>query len=128
RVRVGLQYTSDSVVLMIDDDGAGFDSSARQAPGSSGGYGLFGMEERARLLGGEVQIDSTPGWGTRIRASLPYRPMREGVEPRAPAAPVQTFTALPSVRPEAATPERYGNGARALRVLIADDHAIVRQG
>ena len=127
RVRIGLQYTGDSVVLLIDDDGAGFDAGARPAPGSSGGYGLFGMEERARLLGGEVQIDSTPGWGTRIRAALPYRPMREPLELRAPAAPAPSYSSLPPARSEPGRAE-YGHGGRALRVLIADDHAIVRQG
>lgn len=128
RVRIGLQYTGDSVVLLIDDDGAGFDAGARPAPGSSGGYGLFGMEERARLLGGEVQIDSTPGWGTRIRAALPYRPMREPLELRAPAAPAPSYSSLPPARSETGSAAAYGHGGRALRVLIADDHAIVRQG
>ena len=128
RVRIGLQYTGDSVVLLIDDDGAGFDAGARPAPGSSGGYGLFGMEERARLLGGEVQIDSTPGWGTRIRAALPYRPMREPLELRAPAAPAPAYSSLPPARSEPGSAAAYGHAGRALRVLIADDHAIVRQG
>ena len=77
RIRIGLQYGADSVALLVEDDGVGFDTSAVGAPDLTGGYGLFGMDERARLLGGEVQIDSTPGWGTRIRAVLPYRASRE---------------------------------------------------
>ena len=128
RVRIGLQYGSDTVVLIVDDDGAGFDAGARPAPGSAGGYGLFGMEERARLLGGEVQIDSTPGWGTRIRAVLPYRLMRESVELRAPVSPSPSHAALAPIRLASAPQGSYGEGRRALRVLIADDHAIVRQG
>ncbi len=120
RVRIGLQFAGDSVVLMIDDDGAGFEASSRPAPGVAGGYGLFGMEERARLLGGDVQIDSTPGWGTRIRATLPYRRMREAVELPAPQVTSYAHSAIVPYRPE--------NTEGALRVLIADDHAIVRQG
>jgi DNA-binding NarL/FixJ family response regulator/signal transduction histidine kinase len=118
RVRIGLQFGADRVVLIIDDDGAGFDVTARAAPDATGGYGLFGMEERARQLGGDLQIDSTPGWGTRIRAALPYRAGREGAESR--TAP----RAAPSV------PDRAESsvGALSLRVLVADDHAIVRKG
>jgi DNA-binding NarL/FixJ family response regulator/signal transduction histidine kinase len=122
RVRIGLQYGAEAVVLIVEDDGLGFDPAARAVPDTTGGYGLFGMEERARLLGGEVQIDSTAGWGTRIRAALPYRINREATEsrPLAGSAP----------RPAAIAPGRAESisGTHALRVLIADDHAIVRQG
>src|SRR5205085_721783 len=45
RVRVGLQYGQDQVVLIIEDDGVGFDATAASARGSNGGYGLFGMNE-----------------------------------------------------------------------------------
>src|SRR5262249_9134770 len=64
RVRVGLQYGPEEVLLVVEDDGVGFDMAVRAAPGPEGGYGLFGMNERARLLGGEARIESTPGWGT----------------------------------------------------------------
>jgi len=64
------------VTLIVEDDGVGFDMSARSVSDTVG-YGLFGMNERARLLHGEVQIESVPGWGTRIRAALPYRQERE---------------------------------------------------
>ena len=73
RVRVGLQFGGDEVMLLIEDDGMGFDASAVRTPGVEGGYGLFGMEERAQLVGGALHIDSTPGWGTRIRVVMPYR-------------------------------------------------------
>ena len=37
----------------------------------SGGLGLFGMSERAGYLGGRVDVESTPGGGTRVRAEIP---------------------------------------------------------
>jgi len=125
RVRIGLQYGPDMAVLMVEDDGVGFDPAARMSPDASGGYGLFGMEERARLLGGDVQIDSTPGWGTRVRASLPYRASRDVTDTRPPAA-----TPVPARLPSANVSSRAEvlPGTRALRILIADDHAIVRKG
>lgn len=68
-VRVGLVYGSDGVAVIIEDDGCGFDPDAT----GSRGVGLPGLVARAVQVGGRVRIDSTPGWGTRIRADLPYR-------------------------------------------------------
>ena len=69
RVEVSLEYGPESVVLRVRDDGAGFDSARTQ----SGGFGLIGMRERARLLGGDVEIRSEPGEGTLVEATLPGR-------------------------------------------------------
>jgi signal transduction histidine kinase/DNA-binding NarL/FixJ family response regulator len=70
-VRVGLVYGTDGVSVIVEDDGHGFDLSAQDAR-PHGGVGLAGLVRRAAQVGGHVQIDSTPGWGTRIRADLPY--------------------------------------------------------
>lgn len=70
-VRVGLVYGSDGVSVIVEDDGRGFDLVARDARPHAG-MGLAGLVRRASQVGGRVQIDSTPGWGTRIRADLPY--------------------------------------------------------
>jgi NarL family two-component system sensor histidine kinase YdfH len=56
------------LVLDISDDGIGFDPKAH--PGS-GHYGLIGIRERARLLGGSLTIRSAPDAGTRLQVSLP---------------------------------------------------------
>lgn len=72
-VRVGIVYGTEDVTLLVQDDGAGFDRSAvgpADDEGSSG-VGLAGMVERAELVGGTVEVESTPGWGTRVRASIP---------------------------------------------------------
>jgi two-component system, NarL family, sensor histidine kinase DevS len=50
----------------IKDDGRGFDATA-----PTGGFGLIGMHERAELLDGDLEIESAPGEGTTVRASLP---------------------------------------------------------
>ena len=51
--------------LQVIDDGAGFD------PGQARGSGLGGMRERLRLHGGRLELRSTPGHGTRLRATVP---------------------------------------------------------
>ena len=67
-VRVGLMYGSEAVSVIVEDDGRGFDLAAVDARTS----GLAGLVTRAAQLGGRVHADSTRGWGTRIRADVPY--------------------------------------------------------
>jgi len=177
RVRIGIQYNAEDVTLLVEDDGVGFDTETRALPGPDGGYGLFGMNERVRLIGGSLQIDTTLGWGTRIRVVLPYRPssplssrptedsqahlqnQRKAedsaalleppiaysdtlLSPVSPALSVPQSTSAARIIPTPAAPStaspsiRPGNGpafqtesaTQMLRVLIADDHALVRQG
>jgi signal transduction histidine kinase len=68
---VRLEARPDVLELRIEDRGAGFDPATAR-PGGSGG--LAGMQERARLLGGQMFIDSAPGRGTRVVALLPATP------------------------------------------------------
>jgi two-component system, NarL family, sensor histidine kinase UhpB len=68
RVLIRLEAVGRSVLACIEDDGFGF---AVVDEMSSGGLGLFGMQERAAYVGGTVEIESEPGRGTRIRATIP---------------------------------------------------------
>jgi PAS domain S-box-containing protein len=71
-VRVELTLSSTELILSIQDDGAGFDvATARLRATTGGSFGLLGMEERARLLGGSCEIDSAIGCGTTVRVRLP---------------------------------------------------------
>ena len=72
QVGVTLHYEDDRVRLTVQDDGRGFDpDSPRQTSASGGGFGLIGMRERARLLGGELKVESSPGKGTLVETTLP---------------------------------------------------------
>jgi PAS domain S-box-containing protein len=72
--RTWIELTSDDTGyhLVIRDDGAGFpvDETLHTAP-RAGHLGLVGMRERTELLGGELDIASAPGRGTRIAARFP---------------------------------------------------------
>lgn len=65
-VDISLVEQDDRVELVVRDDGAGF-----VADEAHEGFGLLGMHERARLVDGELTVESTPGAGTTIRATIP---------------------------------------------------------
>lgn len=67
RISLSLIQEGDSVQLEVRDWGVGFDPDSVNADH----FGLEGIRERARLLGGEAAIASRPGKGTRIRVVLP---------------------------------------------------------
>ncbi len=98
-VRVGVMYGADEVAVVVEDDGRGFDPA--DAGVRRGGLGLTGIVARAQQFGAELRIESTPGWGTRIRARVPYA---------------------------AAGPDREPGGAASWRILVVDRRAVVRAG
>ncbi len=60
------------LVLTIEDDGVGFDvSAARERAARGGSLGILGMEERAALAGGSIEISSRVGKGTAILVRFP---------------------------------------------------------
>jgi len=67
---VSLVRAAERLELEVSDAGCGFDPAAARGRG----FGLAGMTERVRLAGGDCQIDSSPGHGTRIRVTLPVSP------------------------------------------------------
>jgi len=75
--RIGVRLDRAAVAdgsgrIEISDDGCGFDVAARSA--AEGHFGIRGMQERARRIGGRVEIDSTPAAGTRVTLTLPASP------------------------------------------------------
>lgn len=64
---VGLIIAPQRVTLLIQDDGRGFDVDDTAADR----FGLIGMRERVRLVGGKLKVQSCPGTGTRVEATVP---------------------------------------------------------
>jgi signal transduction histidine kinase len=69
RADVILERRPDHVLLIVEDDGVGFDTTAQNETGQ--GFGLLGMQERATLVGATLEIESAPGNGTTILVRLP---------------------------------------------------------
>ncbi|SMD24373.1 sensor histidine kinase [Kibdelosporangium aridum] len=70
RAGITLSYMDDVVLLDVRDDGVGFEPDAA-GPGDASGYGLGTMRQRLLGVGGTLEIESTPGEGTAIGASVP---------------------------------------------------------
>ena len=98
RAGVTLSYMEDVVSLDVRDDGAGF--AVTSAEGSranghradetpaAGGFGLIAMRQRVSRLAGQLEIESEPGAGTAVSASLPAIPL--GPSPQATTAEEST--------------------------------------
>jgi len=67
---IELEFADDLVALQIKDDGKGFVPGAGAGP-SDGHFGLLGMTERAKRLGGQVFLSSIPGSGATVRVEIP---------------------------------------------------------
>ena len=98
-VRILLNNEDDLYTVLIEDDGLGMTDSAEGLPGGHAGLAI--MRERTERLQGQIVIESEPGEGTRI---------------------VLMFNAPP---PAARRPARRDAD---MRVLLIDDHALVRKG
>jgi signal transduction histidine kinase len=71
QIEVELLYDEKDFTLRIRDDGRGINRELLSGGGREGHYGLPGMRERARLVGGELTIWSEVGSGTELELSIP---------------------------------------------------------
>jgi len=69
-VAVLLERRGDEAVLVVEDDGQGFDRT-KLTGSSETGIGLIGMDERASLVGGTLEIETAPGRGTTVFVRVP---------------------------------------------------------
>src|SRR4051794_14818046 len=75
RVSVIVEPYDGNVVVIVEDDGCGFDE---EAAGRDARLGLLGMKERVVLVGGTLQVESSVGAGTTVRVRIPVRQTEEG--------------------------------------------------
>ena len=112
---VKVQVMGKSLEIKVEDGGKGFNVPERTAEGK--GFGLFSIEERIRAFGGTMLIDSIPGEGARFVVTVP-------LTRRMIKAPSNTAA---GEEESGETLTRRAKGKR-LRILIADDHEVVREG
>jgi signal transduction histidine kinase len=116
RVQVD-RLEGDLVRIVVSDDGAGFEPSRLEKKGPlESGMGLFGIRERINYVGGTVAIDSAPGRGARVTLTARVR------------KPEDAAQAVHAGSPAAPAPAAATGAVRKIRVLLVDDHKIMRQG
>ena len=73
RVEIDLYQDGDKLVLSVQDDGCGFDPARVRAQAVAGGsVGVLGMQERAMLIGGQLDIASARGQGSAVRLRVTW--------------------------------------------------------
>lgn len=95
---LGVEVVEGELRIVVADEGPGFDPSRLTSAGELGGFGLFSIRERLQLIGGSMQIQSAPGCGARFTLILGLA-----------GSELQTRV-------------------DKIRVLLVDDHAILREG
>ncbi len=80
-VSIIVEKSAENIVAIIEDDGVGFDMDILTNPDSKEvGLGIFGMQERALLIGGELVVESWPGKGTTLYLKIPLEEKRGDLE------------------------------------------------
>jgi signal transduction histidine kinase len=84
-IEAEIHYEDRALRLRVRDDGRGIDPKILTAGGRTGHWGLTGMRERAKRIGGQLEIWSQTGAGTEVELSIPsaiaYEPARDGRGP-----------------------------------------------
>lgn len=123
---VTLNRQGDSLIAQVRDAGKGFDPARPQqqdADSVSTKFGLFSIRERMYALGGKFEIASEPGVGTVATLTLPLLTHRKKKRPQ------DALSSTPGGDDSLDTPQAEGREAGApVRVILVDDHKIVRQG
>ncbi len=121
QARIRVRRLGRCICLSVSDRGRGFDPlELRQTPG----FGLLSIRERIELLGGRMKIHSVKGQGTTFHIVIPDGPLVEDGYPAVGAGP----RARPTAEAKPGDRGLGGHGGPPLRVLLADDHEIVREG
>ncbi|MDQ6677726.1 MAG: sensor histidine kinase [Acidobacteriota bacterium] len=80
-VAVTVEQNPETLVICVEDDGAGFALNDQNGPARRSGLGILGMRERAVMLGGHLTIRSAPGKGTKLMLSVPIAKIEGDPEP-----------------------------------------------
>jgi PAS domain S-box-containing protein len=118
QARLRLRHRRGYVCLSVSDTGRGFDT---QEFDQARGLGLLRVREQIKFLGGRLKVRSTKGEGSLFILAVPNSP---------PQATEATGRGLEEAVVDSVPPQEreIDSGDHILRVLLADDHRIVREG
>ncbi len=146
---VRVAQESGTLRIEVQDQGAGFVPDALVEPGTMAAmtskFGLFSIRERMKALGGRFELHSAPGQGTTATLTLPLgttderrlktastsKAIEQGrvvMKPGCDGAAPQVIHPQPSTSAPGGALARAGDRPGPIRVLLVDDHAMVRGG
>jgi signal transduction histidine kinase len=133
RATVSLKVDREQqLVIEVQDSGRGFDPDAMEANSEKRHFGLFSLRERMQAMSGRLEVKSVPEQGTTVTMTLPLAkpktadPANQKSELAAAAAPPKQEPEHSIFRiPHAPVHPPPGN---TIRLLLVDDHTMVRQG
>jgi PAS domain S-box-containing protein len=114
----------DWLWVEVSDTGPGFDPATLENREPGKGFGLFTIRERLELIGGRVKVETAPGRGTKVVLEVPRGQVVSPAGLTRKAVAAVSTAALDS---EIVVAEPVP-GQRSVRVLVADDHRVVREG
>ncbi len=105
----------DRLRLTVSDDGQGFDPAQARRDNTLTGFGLFSIRERLELMGGRMEIVSSQGKGASMIIEIV-------------AGRPQSAAEIPPPTAEVSRLEKEALSSPRLRVMLADDHPVLRKG
>ena len=114
--RLILSRSKNALIITIIDKGCGFNTDILNKLPQKVGFGLLTIKERADYIGGSLTIDSTPAKGSKFTLTMPLRTSKDK----------GFFPNLPSTSQASEVPAELTSSK--IRILFADDHAVMRQG
>ena len=119
--RVCIAPADDRLHITVTDQGVGFDPAGMERIAAEPKFGLFAIRERFESLGGSMDIKSAPGSGTEFTLVAPLHLPFENQKKEKGGPEV-----YPHPYTESSEPSLQSNGK--IRVLLADDHSVMRNG
>lgn len=116
---VRLRRIGDYLAIQVKDRGVGFQMESTPALTQDGGFGLFNLREQLRAIGGRIRVLSAPGRGARVTMLLPLGGL--------PSVTAQGEHLENRTTAGAAFSGMEGHSIQ-IRILVVDDHQIMRQG
>ncbi|MFW6313058.1 MAG: response regulator [Spirochaetota bacterium] len=119
QAEVRLEQNNDRLTVEVSDNGDGFDPRSLSSSEGTIGVGLLSLRERSDAIGGSFEAFGAAGEGSRFRVEVPIRQATPtpGEEP--------LVSSEPGATPGWQGPPEISNG---YRIVIADDHRVMRQG
>ncbi|MFZ1199554.1 MAG: response regulator [Desulfobacterales bacterium] len=116
---IELNEAGDYIEISVSDQGKGFELDLYNNRKNDSGFGLFGLKERMHIIGGRIEIESAIGQGCCVRLYFPREEFQN----------LEEITAEPMGKSSLVHRSKWEQkGSNQIRILIADDHAVMRDG